>query len=81
MFRELNKCADRYFLARPADERGLDPAEVAAWLKGRGWPASKVARFKSPQAALAAARKMAGKGGLVVACGSLYTVGAILSGR
>jgi dihydrofolate synthase/folylpolyglutamate synthase len=78
IFTALNSVASRYYLARPGDARGLDPAAVAAWLKGKKWPASKMALFQGPRRALAAARREAKKGDLVLACGSLYTVGEIL---
>jgi dihydrofolate synthase/folylpolyglutamate synthase len=78
MFRELNKAASRYFLARPADDRGLDASEIALHLKGQGWGSSRVGVYPSPAAALAAARQAAKKGDLIAVCGSLYTVGAIL---
>jgi dihydrofolate synthase/folylpolyglutamate synthase len=79
MFGELNQVASRYFLTRPGDERGLDAQELADFLQSKGWPASKLGLFGSPRMALAAARRMAKKGDLIVVCGSLYTVGAILS--
>jgi folylpolyglutamate synthase/dihydropteroate synthase len=76
MFRALSGLNPRYYLAKPEDARGLDPAEIAAWMKGQGM--RRPLLFKNPVAALRAARRGAGAGDLVLAWGSLYTVGAIL---
>ena len=78
MFRSWNGCTDRYFLATPPDPRGLEASVAAAWLAKHGKPAQV---FSSLPQAVKAARVWAGKRGLVVAAGSLYSAGALLKGR
>jgi dihydrofolate synthase/folylpolyglutamate synthase len=70
--------ADRFFLATPPDPRGLEAGIAARWLKGRGKSAQTAPGLT---AALAAARRWAGPQGLVVAAGSLYSVGELLKKR
>lgn len=78
MFRSWNRVADRYFLATPPDPRGLEASVAAAWLAKEGKQASVLADLPK---ALREARKWAGKDGLVVAAGSLYSAGALLKVR
>jgi dihydrofolate synthase/folylpolyglutamate synthase len=78
MFRAWKPLADRFFLATPPDARGLEAGEAARWLKGKG---CSIEVAGSVPKALAAARRWAGPQGLVVAAGSLYTVGALLKTR
>ena len=78
MLRSFNRVCDRYFLATPPDPRGLEASVAAAWLAKEGKPAQV---FGGLPKALAAARKWAGKDGLVVAAGSLYSAGALLKVR
>jgi dihydrofolate synthase/folylpolyglutamate synthase len=78
MFAAWKPLADRFFVATPPDARGLPAAEAAAWLRRRGATCGAAA---SLPAALKAARAWAGPGGLVVAAGSLYSVGALLKAR
>jgi len=63
-------------LVRPPEERGLEPVEVL-----RRIPPDLRARCSvqtGPVAAVAAARRAAGPGGLVVVAGSLFLVGEVL---
>ncbi|HTB21620.1 MAG TPA: folylpolyglutamate synthase/dihydrofolate synthase family protein [bacterium] len=78
MFSTWKPWVDRFFLAKPPDERGLGAEELAAWLRARGCRAET---RKSLPLALSAARSWAGKRGLVVAAGSLYSMGALLKRR
>ena len=78
MFRSFNKVASRYFLAVPPDPRGLEPSVVAGWLQKQG---VKAQVYPSLGQALRAAKVWAGKDGLVVAAGSLYSAGALLKDR
>jgi len=64
-----------FFVATPPDARGLDAAEAAAHIRARGGRCTLCPGL--PQA-LAAARRRAGSQGLVLAAGSLYSVGALL---
>jgi dihydrofolate synthase/folylpolyglutamate synthase len=77
MARMLFPEAARVFLVRPREERGLSPEETLARipraLAGRCTPAAGVA------AALAGARRAAGRSGVVVVAGSLFLVGEALS--
>ncbi len=65
------------YLVRPPEERGLEPAEllglVAPRLRGVCRPAAGIAE------ALRAARRDAGRRGLVVVAGSLFLVGDVLA--
>lgn len=70
--------AGRFFLATPPDPRGLEAGIGVRWLKARGQSAQVQ---PSLTAALAAARRWAGPQGLVVAAGSLYSVGELLKKR
>lgn len=67
--------ADRFFLARPPDPRGLEAGLAQAWARSRGWAAQAEPDLAT---ALKKARQWAGSKGLVVATGSLYSVGEIL---
>jgi dihydrofolate synthase/folylpolyglutamate synthase len=72
IFRALLPVVDRFYLAKPQDERGLEPEVLKAWLK------KKASVHPSPLAALKAASREAGPRDLVVGAGSLYAVGEIL---
>ena len=67
--------ADRFYVARPPDPRGLEAGVAVAWLAARGVAAQACEDLPG---ALAQARRWAGPRGLVVAAGSLYSVGALL---
>lgn len=75
MLPPLARRARAVVLTRPASDRALDPAELAATLD----PAIPHALASEPVAALAAARGRARELGvdLVVACGSLYLIGPL----
>jgi dihydrofolate synthase/folylpolyglutamate synthase len=78
MMRAWAPLADRFFTATPPDPRGLEGALLQGWLKGQGCPAEAAADLSQ---ALGRARRWAGPQGLVVAAGSLYSVGALLRAR
>jgi folylpolyglutamate synthase/dihydropteroate synthase len=59
-------------MTRPSGDRGMDAAELAAALDGRADIVS------DPPAALARARRLAGRRGLVCVCGSLRLIGEVL---
>jgi dihydrofolate synthase/folylpolyglutamate synthase len=77
MFRTLAKLSRHFFLAKPADPRGLEAGVLADFL---GPKAGKRLVFSSPARAYAAARRAASKKDLIVVAGSLYVVGEILKG-
>jgi dihydrofolate synthase/folylpolyglutamate synthase len=80
MFKILGPLASRLHLARPDDARALDPEILAHWLSSsRRMSKSKIRVHTGPAKALKAAMAEAKPGDLVVAAGSLYTVGEILS--
>lgn len=78
MARDWAPLADRFYVARPPDPRGLEAGVAVAWFQARGIPAQVC---PSLHQALAQARRWAGPRGLVVAAGSLYSVGALLKKR
>ncbi|MES2200685.1 MAG: folylpolyglutamate synthase/dihydrofolate synthase family protein [candidate division FCPU426 bacterium] len=71
MFRVFATMTKDFYLARPRDERGLEPEPIIRHL-GRG------KAFASPTSAYLAAKKAAKSGDLVVVAGSLYLIGEIL---
>jgi len=77
MANALFPCAATVHLVRPPEERGLEPAEllrrIDVGLRDRCRPEVDLG------AALDAARRAAGPGGLVVVAGSLFLVGEALS--
>lgn len=75
MLRALAPLAERLFLARPPDPRGLEAGVARAWLRRQGRSAVEAPDLL---AALKQARRWAGRDGLVVAAGSLYSVGVWL---
>jgi dihydrofolate synthase / folylpolyglutamate synthase len=75
MLRHWKPLADRFFFAMPPDPRGLEAGVALAWARRQGWSAESAPSL--PQA-LKKARQWAGNQGLVVAAGSLYSVGALL---
>jgi dihydrofolate synthase/folylpolyglutamate synthase len=75
MFRIWASFADRVFVARPPDSRGLPAVEAVNWLRLQGIPAQAAPDLA---AALKRARSWAGPQGLVMAAGSLYSAGALL---
>jgi folylpolyglutamate synthase/dihydropteroate synthase len=81
MFRSLLPVADKIYLARPDDERGLDAAELRDWLMGQGLKSAQVRLFSSPSEALHEAKRQARPDDLIVVAGSLYTVGEILAAQ
>jgi len=78
MLRGWLPLADRFYVARPPDPRGLEAGVAVAWLRARGVDA---VACDGLHRALAQARRWAGAGGLVVAAGSLYSAGALLKKR
>lgn len=79
MFKILGPLAARLHLARPDDARALDPEILASWLKSsRTMSAGRIRLHAHPGQALRAAMAEAGPKDLVIAAGSLYTVGEIL---
>jgi dihydrofolate synthase/folylpolyglutamate synthase len=78
MFSAWKPLVDRFFLATPPDVRGLDAGAAARWLRGRGCRAETAPQLPL---ALARARRWAGPNGLVLATGSLYSIGALLKNR
>ncbi|HXC63822.1 MAG TPA: Mur ligase family protein, partial [bacterium] len=75
MFRSWGPWSDRIFVARPPDPRGLAAGQAVNWLRLQGISAQAAPDLDS---ALKQARTWAGPEGLVVAAGSLYSVGALL---
>jgi dihydrofolate synthase/folylpolyglutamate synthase len=75
MFRTWAPLADRIFVARPPDARGLAAGEAVKWLRLQGISAQAAPDL---EAALKRARSWTGPRGLVVAAGSLYSAGALL---
>jgi dihydrofolate synthase/folylpolyglutamate synthase len=78
MMRAWSPLADRFFTAMPPDPRGLEADLLSGWLRGQGSAAEATQDLRQ---ALARARRWAGPQGLVVAAGSLYSVGALLKLR
>ncbi len=76
----LAPLADAVYATQVAGPRALPAGDLAAIYRARGVAAEA---FPSPAAALIKARLAARDGGVVVACGSLYLVGALmeLTGR
>jgi dihydrofolate synthase/folylpolyglutamate synthase len=65
-----------YFIAtRPEMSRARDPEKLARFAKERGVPAEAV---RSPEAALARAREVAGPEGEVLVAGSIFLLGEVL---
>jgi dihydrofolate synthase/folylpolyglutamate synthase len=69
MLRELAPLAASVHYCAPASPRAVQPAQLARLLRGATHP--------SPAAALEAARREAGAGGVVLCCGSLYLAGEV----
>jgi dihydrofolate synthase/folylpolyglutamate synthase len=69
MLRELAPLAASVHYCAPPSPRAVQPAELARLLRGT--------TYSSPAAALEAARREAGAGGVVVCCGSLYLAGEL----
>jgi dihydrofolate synthase/folylpolyglutamate synthase len=67
-----------FFVATPPGERALEAWVAKDWLKAKG---AQVRKMGSLPQALSAARRWAGPQGLVVAAGSLYSVGELLKKR
>lgn len=78
MLSAWEKQGDRFFVATPPDARGLPAEEAVRYLRARGCRAEAA---KSLPRALAAAKAWAGAEGLVLAAGSLYSIGALLKNR
>ncbi len=75
MLRRWAPLVDRFYVATPPDPRGLEAGVAQGWLRQKGVKSLVEADLVQ---ALRKARVWAGPGGLVVAAGSLYSVGAIL---
>jgi dihydrofolate synthase/folylpolyglutamate synthase len=61
-------------MTRSDNPRSLAPESLAAAAAGRF---AEVATRDDPETALAEARRLAGSGGLVVVCGSIFLVGVL----
>ncbi|HEX8103409.1 MAG TPA: cyanophycin synthetase [Solirubrobacteraceae bacterium] len=72
----LPDCDGAVFCASP-NPRALPPATLASLAAQVGGPPSEV--VVEPRAALARGRELAGAGGAVVACGSIYLVAELLA--
>jgi dihydrofolate synthase/folylpolyglutamate synthase len=77
MLRAWAPLSGRFFLATPPDPRGLEAGVAAQWMRQQG---SAATPCEGLLPALAEAKRWAGKDGLVLAAGSLYSVGALLKG-
>jgi dihydrofolate synthase/folylpolyglutamate synthase len=73
--RALGRAVGRVVVTEPPSTRRMPTAKLAGDFRAAGF---QVAAEPDPKRALALARRSAGPGGLVVACGSLYLVGRIL---
>jgi dihydrofolate synthase/folylpolyglutamate synthase len=76
MLEELLPHASHLIATRPEMSRSRDPEELAKFAEERGVPAEAV---RSPEAALARARALAGPKGEVLVAGSIFLLGEILS--
>jgi dihydrofolate synthase/folylpolyglutamate synthase len=76
MGRTLFPLAREIVLTRVSVDRGASPAEIARRV---GAPARRAHTAPTVRAALARARRLAGRDGLVVAAGSLYLAGEVLA--
>ena len=76
MLAALRPVVDEAILTGLAVARGTPPSELLAAAQRLGLPAEVE---PGPTAGLALASRRAGPGGLVIACGSLYLVGALLA--
>jgi dihydrofolate synthase/folylpolyglutamate synthase len=70
----LRPHADTLIACQAVEQRGLPAEEVGRMASAAGFSAVAV---KRPDEALACARRAAGSDGVVIACGSLYLVGAV----
>jgi dihydrofolate synthase / folylpolyglutamate synthase len=73
--RALGRAVGRVVVTEPASARRVPAAKLGLDFRAAGF---QVAVEPDPKRALALARTSAGRGGLVVACGSLYLIGLIL---
>jgi dihydrofolate synthase/folylpolyglutamate synthase len=78
MAQRLGPLADLVVCTRPSSPRALDPASLAADLKGLG---ARVRVEPDPVLALDQATRATPPDGLVLGAGSLYLVGALLASR
>lgn len=76
MLADLAPLADRIVLTKPSNPRALSPEELLAAMPD---PIDRAAVLltEDPSEAVAAARKAAGSGGLILVAGSLYLIGEI----
>jgi dihydrofolate synthase/folylpolyglutamate synthase len=75
MLEQLLPHVSSFIATRPEMSRARDPEELARFAKGRGVPAEAV---RSPAAALARARELAGPEGEVLVAGSIFLLGEVL---
>ncbi len=75
MLEELLPHVSSFIATRPEMSRARDPEELARFAKERGVPAEAV---RSPEAALARARELAGPEGEVLVAGSIFLLGEVL---
>jgi dihydrofolate synthase/folylpolyglutamate synthase len=76
MLATLMPMCDRLVLTASHNPRALPPPTLKSLAEQLGGPPSEVIR--DPRAALMRARALAGRGGLVVATGSIYLVADLL---
>jgi dihydrofolate synthase/folylpolyglutamate synthase len=76
MLEELLPLTSYFIATRPEMSRARDPEKLARFAKERGVPAEAI---RSPEAALARAREVAGPEGEVLVAGSIFLLGEILS--
>ena len=75
MLDELLPLVSHFIATRPEMSRARDPEKLARFAKERGVPAEAV---RSPEAALARAREVAGPEGEVLVAGSIFLLGEVL---
>lgn len=76
MLEKLLPLASYFIATRPEMSRARDPEKLARFAKERGVPGEAL---RSPEAALARAREVAGPEGEVLVAGSIFLLGEILS--
>jgi dihydrofolate synthase/folylpolyglutamate synthase len=75
MLERLLPLVSHFIATRPEMSRARDPEKLARFAKERGIPAEAV---RSPEAALARAREVAGPEGEVLVAGSIFLLGEVL---
>jgi folylpolyglutamate synthase/dihydropteroate synthase len=75
MLSKLLPHVSAFVATRPEMSRARDPERLARFAKERGVPAEAV---RSPAAALARARELAGREGEVLVAGSIFLLGEVM---